>query len=131
MTELSPKWNLLTLLDPTTLSNLITVGRLHSLQLTVLKPLALIELGNHFSVKLFIFPVSFSNFAIALLQTFKPQIASIKECHPNPQHSSWSLSCPCVVCMLSEIKHLAALALNNKVAEAVRSCKNTHFLLYW
>lgn len=35
------------------------------------------------------------------------------------------------VCVLSEIRSLAALALNNKVAEAVRSCKNAHFLLDW
>lgn len=35
------------------------------------------------------------------------------------------------VSVLSEIRCLAAPALNNKVAEAVRSCKNAHFLLDW
>lgn len=79
--------------------------------------------------------VSFPNFAIVLLQTFEPQ-HFIYEMAPTKSITlfiffltSWRLHM--YVCMFCEIKCLAALALNNKVAEAVRSCKNTHFLLYW
>lgn len=93
-------------------------------------------IGSHriresFQCKTIYFSSKFFKLCNCFTSNFQTQIAYIKECHPNPQHSSWSLSYPCVVCMLSEIRHLAALALNYKVAEAVRSCKNTHFLLYW
>lgn len=95
LAELGPKWNVSTL-NTAPLSCSITVGWWGSLPLRTLQLLAVIELGNCSECKAIPLtppPASFSNFEIALHQTFEPQSVYVKGCCQNPQMSSSSLSC--------------------------------------
>ena len=84
------------------------------------------RIRESFSMQNYFFSSTFLTFSIALLPAFEPQILYWKSV------TSLLFLRLCVhVCVFSERRCLTELALNNKVAEAVRSCKNTHFLLYW